>query len=48
MFDNPIVLVSLMCLCFPGIIPIVITFFVARNFDINVKKRALKPEDLDV
>lgn len=46
--DNPILLISLMCLCFPGILPIVATFFIARNYDLSVKKRAVKTTQQEI
>ncbi len=39
MFENPYILLSLMCLCFPGILPIIVTAFIARNFDFTISKR---------
>jgi hypothetical protein len=50
MFDNPAVLLGLMCLCFPGLLPIIATFFIARNFDVSIQKRKpkIRSEDIEV
>lgn len=33
MFENPLYLLCLMILCFPGVIPCVVVFVIARRFD---------------
>ena len=35
MFENPLYLLVLMCLCWPGIVPITLVFFIARRYDVR-------------
>jgi hypothetical protein len=48
MLDNPALIITLMCLCFPGLLPIIATFIIARNYDLNIQRREIKKEEIEV
>lgn len=48
MLDNPAIVIALMCLCFPGLLPMLATFFIARNYDLNIQRREIQKEEIEI
>lgn len=39
LLNNPILLIGLLCLCWPGILPIAGAFLLARNYNVRISRR---------
>jgi len=50
MLDNPVLILCLLGLCWPGIVPLVLTYYVARNYDLknplHKRGKPLPPADI--
>lgn len=51
MFDNPFLILLGLVMCWPGILPMIIVFYIARSFDFNVTRRhgstAVQADDME-
>lgn len=39
LLENPFVLITLLCLCWPGILPLAGMFYLARNYNFRLTRR---------
>lgn len=41
MLDNPLLILTLACLCWPGIIPTAAAFYLARHYNFRITRREM-------
>jgi len=39
MLDNPFLMITVLCMCWPGVLPMVGAFVLARNYNIKISRR---------
>lgn len=45
--ENPLLLLFFVAICWPGIIPMIVVFWLARSFDLRISRRNYGPVTFD-